>query len=39
MGLPARNYPWLPFAPEHVQSMVHGAHSERVVEAVSGFSQ
>jgi phage terminase small subunit len=35
MGLPARGYTWEQFAPEHVKSMIHGASSPRVVEAVA----
>lgn len=34
-SLPARGYSWEPFVPGHVKSMVHGARSERVVEAVA----
>lgn len=28
---PARGYSWPPFEPGHTKSMVHGAHSERVI--------
>jgi hypothetical protein len=34
-GLAARGYKWEDFAPEHVKSMIHGAKSPRVVEAVA----
>jgi hypothetical protein len=33
--LPARGYSWEPFLPDHVKSIVHGADSPRVIEAVA----
>ena len=34
-SLPARGYSWEPFLPDHVKSIIHGAESERVIEAVA----
>ncbi len=34
-GLPARGYSWEPFLPDHVQNMLHGARSPRVIEAMA----
>jgi hypothetical protein len=33
--LPARGYSWEPFLPDHLKSIVHGADSPRVIEAVA----
>lgn len=33
--LPARGYSWEPFLPDHLKSLVHGARSPRIVEAVA----
>jgi hypothetical protein len=38
-GLEARGYKWEDFTPEHVKSMIHGAYSPRVVEAVARIVQ
>jgi hypothetical protein len=35
VGVAARGYSWEPFVPEHVRTLVHGANSPRVVEAVA----
>lgn len=37
--LPARGYSWEPFLPDHLKSLVHGARSPRIVEAVARVIQ